>query len=336
MPASAVPAGEPEALSDSNAVRLTVGRSTLIDIGAPISRVSLTSADVADALVTSPNQLLVHGKVPGAISMFVWNRGGSVKRYEIVVQRDLASAQRADQNALPWREHPGAQQRQGGRAVRQRVAQGGRREGDGRGRRLRREEGRRRHAVGGAAGTAGAAGDAARALRGSQPQRDHASSASTFFTSPTGVKNTIGRIATPQVAGPTYTELAWTKDSSDFGAAVTSAEGKINFGDFLNLFFFNQKYDLGVRDPRDAAARAVPEPRRAEPGCRERQGSQLPRRRRVPGSGRAGLGRQPGHLGAVQGIRCPPELHADDQRRPRAPQGETRGQHARLRQRAWC
>ena len=46
--------------------------------------------------------------------------------------------------------------------------------------------------------------------------------------------------------GPTYTDLAWTKASSDFGAAVTSAEGKINFGDFLNLFFFNQKYDLGA------------------------------------------------------------------------------------------
>ena len=27
---------------------------------------------------------------------------------------------------------------------------------------------------------------------------------------------------------------------------MTSAEGKINFGDFLNLFFFNQKYDLGA------------------------------------------------------------------------------------------
>ena len=33
----------------------------------------------------------MHGKVPGAISMFVWHRGGSVKRYEIVVQRDLAT-----------------------------------------------------------------------------------------------------------------------------------------------------------------------------------------------------------------------------------------------------
>ena len=77
----------------------------------PISRVSLTSADVADALVTSPSQLLVHGKVPGAISMFVWNRGGSVKRYEIMVQRDLASLSEQIQDAVPGRGHPGAQQR---------------------------------------------------------------------------------------------------------------------------------------------------------------------------------------------------------------------------------
>jgi Flp pilus assembly secretin CpaC len=68
----------------------------------------------------------------------------------------------------------------------------------------------------------------------------------TFFSSPTGVENTIGRIATPQVPGPTYTELQWSKQSSNFGAPVTSASGKINFGDFLNLFFFSQKYDVGV------------------------------------------------------------------------------------------
>src|SRR5438094_8111761 len=77
---------EPEA----SAVRLLVGRSTVIDVGAAISRVSLTSSDVADALVTSPSQLLVHGKMPGTISMFVWERGGMIRRYEVVVQRDLS------------------------------------------------------------------------------------------------------------------------------------------------------------------------------------------------------------------------------------------------------
>ena len=85
---AALPAAVPEAPAPDT-VRLLVGRSTLVDLGTPIARVSLTSADIADALVTSPSQLLVHGKVPGAISMFVWSRGGDVRRFEVAVQRDL-------------------------------------------------------------------------------------------------------------------------------------------------------------------------------------------------------------------------------------------------------
>src|SRR5437016_2779742 len=72
------------------AVRILAGRSAIVDTGSPITRVSLTSADVADALVTSASQLLVHGKTPGTISMFVWDRGGAVQRYEVSVSRDVA------------------------------------------------------------------------------------------------------------------------------------------------------------------------------------------------------------------------------------------------------
>ena len=75
---------------DASSVKLLVGRSTVVDVGSPIARVSLTSADVADAVVTSANQLLVNGKMPGTISMYVWERTGGLHRYEIVVQRDLA------------------------------------------------------------------------------------------------------------------------------------------------------------------------------------------------------------------------------------------------------
>jgi pilus assembly protein CpaC len=71
-------------------VKLLVGRSTVVDVGSAIARVSLTSADIADAVVTSSNQLLVNGKMPGTISMYVWERTGGLHRYEIVVQRDLA------------------------------------------------------------------------------------------------------------------------------------------------------------------------------------------------------------------------------------------------------
>src|SRR6266542_2868005 len=76
--------------ADGDSVNLTVGRSTVVDTGTAIARVSLTSADVADALVTSSNELLINGKMPGTISMFVWDRTGAIRRYEVVVQRDLA------------------------------------------------------------------------------------------------------------------------------------------------------------------------------------------------------------------------------------------------------
>jgi pilus assembly protein CpaC len=75
---------------NTSEVALLVGRSTLLTVGQPITRVSLTSPDVADAMVTSPGQLLIHGKAPGTISMFVWDRAGGIKRYEVVVRRDLS------------------------------------------------------------------------------------------------------------------------------------------------------------------------------------------------------------------------------------------------------
>ena len=76
--------------ADTSEVALLVGRSTLLSVGAAITRVSLTSPNVADAMVTSPGQLLIHGKAPGTISMFVWDRAGGIKRYEVIVRRDLS------------------------------------------------------------------------------------------------------------------------------------------------------------------------------------------------------------------------------------------------------
>jgi pilus assembly protein CpaC len=80
------------AASDTNTseVQLLVGRSTLLNVGSHITRVSLTSPNVADAMVTTPSQLLIHGKAPGTISMFVWDKAGGIKKFEVVVRRDLS------------------------------------------------------------------------------------------------------------------------------------------------------------------------------------------------------------------------------------------------------
>jgi pilus assembly protein CpaC len=70
---------------------LTVGRSTVIRMDRPITRVSLSTPDIADALVTTPYEVLVHGKTPGTISLLVWSDNGRIKTYDVAVRRDLSN-----------------------------------------------------------------------------------------------------------------------------------------------------------------------------------------------------------------------------------------------------
>ena len=86
----AIGAGPAATTTDATNVDLLVGRSTILNVGSAIARVSLTVPDVADAMVTAPQQLLIHGKTPGTISLFVWDRAGGIKTYEINVRRDLS------------------------------------------------------------------------------------------------------------------------------------------------------------------------------------------------------------------------------------------------------
>src|SRR5512132_2265286 len=87
LTATAPPAAEINATN----IDLLVGRSTILNVGSTITRVSLTVPDVADALVTTPTQLLIHGKQPGTISLFVWDRAGAITSYEVNVRRDLSA-----------------------------------------------------------------------------------------------------------------------------------------------------------------------------------------------------------------------------------------------------
>jgi len=241
-PVEGAPAG---AVSDSLAVTLLVGRSVVVDVATPITRVSLTSADVADALVTSSTQLLVHGKLPGSISMFVWNHEGTIQRYEITVQRDLERLRTDVKHLFPG--EPIEVQGNGKFVV-----------------------------LSGKVSSKDVMEKAANLAFGFVDKKEEvltllqvdpnaridqvllrvrfaevSRAAMTdlglsLFTSPTGINNTIGRVTTQQFPAPGFSDLQWTKVDSKFGSDVTSAEGKFAFSDFLNFFLLSEKYDLGL------------------------------------------------------------------------------------------
>jgi pilus assembly protein CpaC len=82
-------AGEP-VIAGTEQILLLVGRSAVIHTDRAIQRVSLSTPEIADALVTAPREMLVHGKAPGTISLLVWADNGRITNYEVIVRRDLS------------------------------------------------------------------------------------------------------------------------------------------------------------------------------------------------------------------------------------------------------
>ena len=242
---SDTPAAADSVSGATTAVTLLVGRSAVVDVGTPIARVSLTSADVADALVTSPSQLLVHGKLPGSISMFVWDRAGAIRRYEVDVQRDLDKLRTDVSQLLPKEK---IDVRGNGRFV---VLSGT----------VSAKEVMEK-AVNLAVGFVDKRDEVVSLMQVDAATRTdqvllkvrfaEVSRAAltdygvSFFTSPTGVQNTLGRVTTQQFAAPDFTDLEWSKSNSNFGSPVDKASGKFSFSDFLNFFILSEKYDLGL------------------------------------------------------------------------------------------
>ncbi len=77
-------------IKSTEQILLLVGRSAVIHTDRAIQRVSVTAPEIADALVTAPRELLVHGKTPGTISLLVWADNGRITNYEVIVRRDLS------------------------------------------------------------------------------------------------------------------------------------------------------------------------------------------------------------------------------------------------------
>src|SRR2546430_1354965 len=55
---------------------VTVGKSVMVDSPVPIQRVSVANGAIAEAVATSPREVLVNGKAPGETSLIIWQQGG--------------------------------------------------------------------------------------------------------------------------------------------------------------------------------------------------------------------------------------------------------------------
>ncbi|MDQ3349269.1 MAG: pilus assembly protein N-terminal domain-containing protein, partial [Acidobacteriota bacterium] len=223
-------------------IDLLVGRSTILNVGSPIARVSLTVPDIADAMVTAPGQLLIHGKAPGTISLFVWDRGGAITTYEVKVRRDLTALVEQVKQLFPGEpisiigsgKDVVISGTVSSRYVVEKaasVAAGYVEKAENVVNLLKQQEGV-------------ASNQVMLRVRFAEVSRNAMTElGASLFTGPTGYKDWIASTSTQQFASPTYTDMERT---SNLDGDLTSAKGKYALSDFLNLFIFNNRYNIGT------------------------------------------------------------------------------------------
>jgi pilus assembly protein CpaC len=257
---SAAAASRDAAPPDATEIDLLVGRSTILNVGAPITRVSLTVPDIADALVTTPTQLLIHGKAPGTISLFVWDRGGSIKTYEVSVRRDLKHLIEQMKQLFPGEQISVAGSGKdvvlsgivSGQYVIDKaadVASGYVEKKENVVNLLKQQEGV-------------ASNQVMLRVRFAEVSRSALQElGASFFTGPAGFHDYVSRVTTQQFPSLDMAELSQNVGStagayrgSVQGAGkwgggrdtVTETAGKGTFSDLLNFFLFNNKYNVGT------------------------------------------------------------------------------------------
>ena len=95
QPAAAAPSGPSAAAQAPEGgpapLRVMVGKSLLINTTERLRRVSVTDPGVADAIVVTPTQILVHGRAPGEVSLLIWDEAERSRSFDLRVDVDVTA-----------------------------------------------------------------------------------------------------------------------------------------------------------------------------------------------------------------------------------------------------
>ncbi len=81
-------------------VALTAGRSTVVSTDFDITRIAITDAGIADAVVVQPREILIDGKKAGTVSLIVW-AADRRKQYDVVVEPAITTLEQHLQALFP-------------------------------------------------------------------------------------------------------------------------------------------------------------------------------------------------------------------------------------------
>src|SRR5205809_1832776 len=87
--------------SEGQALHILVGKSVVVNVQAPITRVLSSNPSVIETLATSPTEIVVEGRAAGSSSLILWDQSGRSQMLDVVVDVDVAGLRSAIERSYP-------------------------------------------------------------------------------------------------------------------------------------------------------------------------------------------------------------------------------------------
>ena len=210
---------------------LTAGRSTILTTDFDVTRIAVTNPAVADAVVVSPREVLVDGKAPGTITLILWGTDRR-RQYDLEVSAPVTALQQQLNDLFPGEnirvsvndEATTLSGQVSSNAVMLRAGE------------IATKTSTKTKVINMLKVPGGIESQQVMLqVRFAEVNRQALQELGVnFFTGPAGNGDYVGRVTTQQFAAPSF-------DSAG-GAPGT---GTLTFSDFLNLFLFNTKHNIG-------------------------------------------------------------------------------------------
>ena len=212
---------------------LTAGRSTVLSTDFDVTRLAVTNPAIGDAVVVAPREVLIDGRAPGTISLILWGADRRIQ-YDLVIDPPVTPLQQQLRNLFPGEDIQVTTTEEAttlsGKVSSNTVML---RAGEIAEKTSSKQKLINMLQVPGGIDTQ----QVMLQVRFAEVNRTALAEAGvSLFTGAQGYKNWVGRTATEQFGAPSFTGA--------LGPNPT-APGELTFSDFLNLFVFNTRFNVG-------------------------------------------------------------------------------------------
>jgi pilus assembly protein CpaC len=92
------------AQSEGQALHVFVGKSVVINLQTPVTRILSSNPAVIETLATSPTQVVVEGKAAGASSLILWDSSGRSQMLDVTVDVNVSNLRAAIEQTYPGQQ----------------------------------------------------------------------------------------------------------------------------------------------------------------------------------------------------------------------------------------